>query len=226
MITSIARNFNGDPNMVTIITTDNTTAINTNGYWASQSAVVEALNNGEFQWLPTDFAIIYYSSLGVPGIGFYTYDATTDAFEPFAPASLSPSFLRYTTVNISSPEFLGMYAAPKLLIPAPGVGLTHVLDNMYLVETFNSVAYGGGGTTAVQYDSTVNGAGILASTTHTASDFTAGASTSFNFNAGIINQPFATCVNKGLYLSNITGAFTLGNSPFVAHIWYKTIPVV
>jgi len=45
-------------------------------------------------------------------------------------------------------------------------------------------------------------------------------------NAGVVALPFTTTVNKGLYLSNITGAFTTGNSAMVAHIWYRIIPTV
>lgn len=129
------------------------------------------------------------------------------------------------SVAISAAEFNGMYAAPKLLVPAPGANKLLVFDELSLVETYNSAAYAAGGVAAVQYDSTVNGAGVIASTTLSAATFQVTASTTFTFNRGVVPAPFTTTVNKGLYLSNITGAFTTGNSPMVANIKYHVIAV-
>lgn len=137
-----------------------------------------------------------------------------------------PTVLQYTTVAISAAEFNGMYAAPKLLVAAGGANTLLVLDKVDLLMTYVSAAYADGGVVAVQYDSTANGAGVIASTTLSAATFQAAVSTGFMFNTGVVPQTFSTCVNKGLYLSNITGAFTTGDSTFVAHVWYKTIPTV
>ena len=134
--------------------------------------------------------------------------------------------INYTTVAITAAEFNGMYAAPKLLVAAPGANRLLVLDKVDLLMTYVSANYAAGGVVAVQYDSTANGAGVIASTTLSAATFQAAASTGFMFNTGVVPQTFSTCVNKGLYLSNVTGAFTTGDSPFVAHIWYKNIPTV
>jgi len=97
---------------------------------------------------------------------------------------------------------------------------------MDLLLTYGAAAYAAGGVAAVQYDSTANGAGVIASTTIAAAAFQVTASTGFVFNGGVVPQTFTTTVNKGLYLSNITGAFTTGDSNFVAHVWYKVIPTV
>jgi hypothetical protein len=134
--------------------------------------------------------------------------------------------LQYTTVAITAAQFNGMYAAPKLLVAAGGANTLLVLDKVDLLMTYVSANYAAGGVVAVQYDSTANGAGVIASTTLSAATFQAAVSTGFMFNTGVVPQTFSTCVNKGLYLSNITGAFTTGDSTFVAHIWYKTIPTV
>ncbi len=131
--------------------------------------------------------------------------------------------LNYATVVISAAEFNGMYATPKLLVAAPGANKLIVLDKVDLLMTYVSANYASGGVAAVQYDSTANGAGVIASTTLAAATFQAAASTGFMFNTGVVAQTFSTCVNKGLYLSNVTGAFTTGDSTFVAHIWYKII---
>jgi len=77
-ITSLLRNFNGDPNIVTMVTDDSAAAITTNGYFTSAAilANIALLNNGEFQFLVTDLWLIYTSN----GVGFYTYNSATGAF--------------------------------------------------------------------------------------------------------------------------------------------------
>jgi hypothetical protein len=121
-----------------------------------------------------------------------------------------------------------MYAAPKLLIAAPGANKLIVVKQMALVMTFGSADFASGGVVAAQYDSTVHGGGVLATNSEAAADFFAGASTTFLFegtNGNTVGAlPFSTTVNKGLYLSNATGAFTTGDSTFVAQIWYSIIP--
>lgn len=141
-------------------------------------------------------------------------------------AAISPLIRKYTTVTITAAQFNGMYAAPKLLLAAGGANTLQVIDQLQLVMTYGSANYAAGGVAAVQYDSTANGAGVIASSTLAAATFQAAASTTFTFNPGVVALPFTTTVNKGLYLSNITGAFTTGDSTFVAHIWYRTIPTV
>jgi hypothetical protein len=141
-------------------------------------------------------------------------------------AKLSPLTVQYAAVAISAAEFAGMYATPKLLVAAGGANTLIVLDKVDLLMTFVSAAYANGGVAAVQYDSTAHGAGVIASTTLSAATFQAGVSTGFMFTTGVVPQTFSTCVNKGLYLSNITGAFDTGDSTFIAHVWYKVIPTV
>jgi len=81
MILTIKREFNLFPNIVGITTSDNLATITTAGYFASQDVQVELLNNGVWQWEPEDLVLIYYSAAQ---IGFFTYDATTDAFVALA----------------------------------------------------------------------------------------------------------------------------------------------
>lgn len=150
--------------------------------------------------------------------------ALTIANDAVTSAKTSPLMLKYASVAVSAAEFNGMYAAPKLLVAAGGADTLHVLDKCDLLMTYVSANYANGGVAHIQYDSTANGAGVIASTTLAAATFQAAASTGFVFNGGVVPQTFTTCVNKGLYLSNITGAFDTGDSTFVAHLWYKTIP--
>ena len=145
-------------------------------------------------------------------------------------AKIAPAVLQYITVAITAAQFNGMYAAPKQLIAAPGANKLIVLERAALAMTFVAAAYAAGGVVAIQYDNTVHGAGVYASNSEAAADFFAAASSTFVFN-GIAGDtvgvlPFTTTVNKGLFLSNLTQAFTTGDSTWVAHLWYKVIPTV
>lgn len=273
-ITAIARNFNGDPNIVTIVTDDDLAEITTAGYLTSDAiaADIEALNNGVFQWADTDIVLICYAPDFL--VNWFKYDADNATFvaNPAAggqtntlasgliwvgngsniaqartmsgdvtlsntgvtaigankvlSSMISPLVRKYTTVAISAADFNGMYATPKLLVAAGGANTLVVLDQLQLVMTYGAAAYAAGGVAAVQYDSTANGAGVIASTTLAAATFQATASTTFTMNPGVVALPFTTTVNKGLYLSNITAAFTTGDSAMVAHVWYRVIPTV
>lgn len=77
-ITSLLRNFNGDPNIVTMVTTSSNSDITTNGFWALPATIadVEALQNGDFQTAVSDLWLIYYAT----GVGFYTFNSATNAF--------------------------------------------------------------------------------------------------------------------------------------------------
>lgn len=135
--------------------------------------------------------------------------------------------LIYTNVAISASEFLNMYATPKLLLASPGANKVIVVDKLVLVLTHVSTNYAAGGVVGAQYDQPAHLAGVLASNTEAAADFFASGSTTYFFNGASGNSSQAVNTvssNKGLYLSNATGAFTNGDSTFVAHIWYKVIP--
>jgi len=129
------------------------------------------------------------------------------------------------SVALTAAQFNGMYAAPVLLVPAPGAGKLLVLDRMELVQTYGSAAFAAGGVVGVQYDSTVNGAGVKASNTEAAADYQVTASTTYLFNGAVGAAPFSTTANKGLYLSNATAAFTTGDSTFIAKLHYHVITV-
>lgn len=86
MITSIKREFNLFPNIVGIVATDDLAVITTTGYFSTQLAQVELLNNGVWQWENEDIVLFYYATAQ---IGWFTYDAATDAFVALADVGLS-----------------------------------------------------------------------------------------------------------------------------------------
>lgn len=132
----------------------------------------------------------------------------------------------YALVNITAAQWNGMYAAPINLIAAPGANKLLVIESMQLIETYGTAAFAAGGVVAAQYDSTVHGAGVAASNTEAAADFFVTASTTYLFKGATGAAPFSTTVNKGIYLSNATGAFTTGDSTFMAKLAYRTVAVV
>jgi len=139
---------------------------------------------------------------------------------------MNANMLRYASVSISASAFNGMYVTPVELVAAGGANTMLVLESCQLLMTYGSAQFAAGGVAHIQYDTTTLGAGIIASTTQAAADFADAVDTANGFNQGIVKQPFSTCVNKNLSLSNITQAFTTGDSTFVAHVWYRVVPSV
>ena len=138
---------------------------------------------------------------------------------------LDTNYLNYAEVTISATQFNGMYAAPVLLVAAPGANTLLVFDKLVLEQTYGSAAFAAGGVVGVQYDSTADGAGVIASSTLSAATFFVTASTTYAMGAATAALPFSTTVSKGLYLSNLTQAFTTGTgSAFTAKVWYKIVP--
>ena len=152
--------------------------------------------------------------------------AITLASNAVTSSRMSPLLMKYASVSMSSAEFKGAYAAPKLLVAAGGADTLLVLESVQVLMTYGTTQYANGGVAHIQYDSTANGAGIIASSTQAAANFFDAASTALGFNQGVVKQPFTTAVNKGLYFSNVTGAFDTGDSNFIVHIWYRIIPTV
>lgn len=150
----------------------------------------------------------------------------TVANDSITSAKMSQLLLKYVAVPISASAFNGMYVTPVELVAAQGANTLLVLDSCQLLMTYGTTQFAAGGVSHVQYDSTTLGAGTIASTTQAAADWQDAVSTANNYHQGIVKQPFSTCVNKNLSLSNITGAFTTGDSTFVAHVLYREIPTV
>jgi len=139
---------------------------------------------------------------------------------------MNANMLRYAVVTMSAAEFNGAYAASHLLVAAAGADTLIVLESAQVLMTYGTAQFAAGGVAHIQYDSTANGAGIIASSTQAAANFADAASTALGFNQGIVKQPFTTAVNKGLYFANITQAFTTGDSDMIVHVWYRVIPSV
>lgn len=212
-------NISTAPNTFVASTASNLGVISTAGYMTDlgEAGIVKANDLLYINYSDTSVFPLNVGESAILGLFQVTYSTGVWSLSAYAASSLSAS------VAISAANFNGMYAAPKLLVAAPGANKLLVLDSLSLVMTYGSANYAAGGVAAVQYDSTANGAGVIASTTLAAATFFAAASTTFQFNRGVVPAPFTTTVNKGLYLSNITQAFTTGDSPMVANIQYHVV---
>lgn len=230
-----------NPNIWAYYTTTDTIAqVSASGYFNAETRLhvndaIRATCSDGTAWLrvaslnPTtvvnDLSAVSNLQDGYFWLGDGSNNAVPTVFETAVAAVLAAGSLQqYAAVPISAAQFNGAYAAPHLLVAAPGANQMLILDKCVLALTYDSAAFAAGGTVAVQYDDTANGAGVIASTTLANTAFQATASTALTMNGGVVPAPFATCVNQGLYLSNITAAFTTGDSDMVAHVWYKTIP--
>lgn len=139
-------------------------------------------------------------------------------------AELALDTIQYVKVPVTAAQFKGAYAAPFVLIAAPGAGKMIVVDDAQYVMTFVAAQYTAGGVLALQYDSTVHGAGTLASATVAAATVNAWAvSSNIGVAGALANSAITTVQNKGLYLSNDTAAFATGDGTFEVHIAYRIV---
>lgn len=216
-VIAIVRDWGTNPAIVRMETTDTIAAASATGYLTAQAANIDMVNSGPFEFLANDLIAVAASD------GDALFQFVGGVFATLVPF-VTQSFLE---VPITLAHFIAMYDAPVLLVPAPGVGGQLVFNKLQVVQTYGSAALANGGTSAVQYDSTVHGAGVIASTTLANTVLQATASTTYTYNAGVVALPFSTTVNKGLYLSCLSGDFTAGTgSTFVAKVWYSLIQTV
>lgn len=139
-------------------------------------------------------------------------------------SKLSLDTIQYVKVPVTAAQFNGMYAAPFVMIAAPGANKMIVVKQAVLAMTFVSAQYAVGGNVALQYDTTVHGAGALASVV-TANTVIQGyaASSSLAVAGDAASGASSAKVNKGIYLSNDTAAFTTGDGTWNVHIWYEVV---
>jgi hypothetical protein len=129
-------------------------------------------------------------------------------------------------VPMTLAQWNGMYATPYQLIAAPGAGLMNIIENIYVDYIYGSAALTGGGVVGAQYGNTAHLAGVAASATEAASDYTsATANTVFRIGGGLSTGALsASAINTAIYLSNATAAFATGTGgSFNVIVNYRTI---
>lgn len=150
--------------------------------------------------------------------------ALTIANNAVTSAKLAVNVMQQAQVAVSAAEWNGMYAAPKQLVAAGGANTQLVLHAAKFFLDWGAAQFASGGAVHIQYDSTANGAGTKASGTIAETGINAATADSTFQLAGIQAVAAAsTTVNKGLFLSNATGAFTTGDSTFKVDVWYSRV---
>lgn len=134
--------------------------------------------------------------------------------------SISKNLIQTVTVSLTAANIIAMYAAPVVLIAAPGSGLTIVLLDAVFKFTATATQFTAGGTTALQIDSTANGAGVKPLTTF-ADTVIKSASSSIQQLQSAAGTVLAS--NKGIYISNDTAAFATGTGTATVNITYRII---
>lgn len=155
-------------------------------------------------------------------------DVTTAKLDTGAVTSdkMDATVLKYVAVNLSAANILGMYATPVSVLAAGGANTAHIVEHAVLVMDYGTTQYAAGGAIGLQYGNTANLAGEAATATIPAANIQGAADTA-DMVAGVLTSGAMTAVeNMALYISNLTAAFTTGDSPCVLHLWYRTIPTV
>ncbi|HWW39642.1 hypothetical protein [Pedobacter sp.] len=122
-ITSILREFNLTPNIVGIVTTANLATITAAGYVTNEDANIQLLNNGEFQWLPSDIVLIYYSP---NQIGFFTYDPVNFTFIELAPSSGLSDSLPSGNIFVGNASNIATGVAVTGILSITNAGVTSI----------------------------------------------------------------------------------------------------
>jgi len=153
-ITSIKRYFVGDPDIVSIVTTDDLETIITPGYISSQSSVIEDLNKGSFEWSNTDAVLINYFSDQIGLFSYYTSDDTLAAFSGALPQSVIRFSGQKTTVGGSASEAFsipGALSTDKAFVQMvnDGTGNVTILQAVVTANTLTITFSGNPGNNAV-----------------------------------------------------------------------------
>lgn len=138
-ITAIGRYFVGDPNIVSIVTTDDLATITATGYLetAAVVAAIDALQNGEFQWLETDLVLIYYAAAQ---IGFFTHDATNATFDALAPSGGLSNTLQSAHIFVGSGANVATDRAMTGDISINNTGVTAIAAGVIVNADVNAAA--------------------------------------------------------------------------------------
>lgn len=137
---------------------------------------------------------------------------------------IATDVIQYVKVPLTAAQFNGMYAAPFVLIAAPGVNKLIRVHDITFEVNYGGAAFAAGGVVAAQYGATANGLGAPATATTAAAVFIAFVADGVVGAIGsLASATAAAAVNAALYLSNQTGAFTTGTSTVDVHISYSIV---
>ena len=135
-ITAISRDWGVDPSIVRITTTDDLTTITTTGYLTAQEANIELLQNGAFQWLDTDFILIYYAD----GEGFFVRDSANETFDEANPSSGLADTLQNGNIFVGNGANVATGVAPSGDITLTNTGVFGIAAGVIVNADVNAAA--------------------------------------------------------------------------------------
>ena len=136
-ITAIGRYFVGDPNIVSIVTTDDLAAITAPDYLVTQEDEIELLQNGEFQWTVTDLALIYYAT---DQIGFFRYDALNNTFDALSPSGGLANTLQNGDIFVGNAGNIATGVSPSGDITLSNTGVFGIAAGAIVNADINAAA--------------------------------------------------------------------------------------
>ena len=142
----------------------------------------------------------------------------------------SPVSVLKADVSVSSAQILTLLGSPRVLIPAPGVGLAIIVTDWAISFDWNSVAYTGidaAENLELRYTDT---AGVLINTVETIGLLDATADKLIYMNANHALMTSAGSIeptpNAAVVLTIASGNVTTGNSTMRVRVWYKIVPTI
>lgn len=138
-ITAIARNFNGDPNIVTIVSDNTLVELTTTGFWELPETVdsVAALQNGEWEWSDTDLVLIHYDGTL---IGFFTYDAVNACFDELDPTGGLSNTLQDGDIFVGNASNIATGVTPSGDITLSNTGVFAIAAGVIVNADINASA--------------------------------------------------------------------------------------
>lgn len=138
-ITAIARNFNGDPNIVTIVSDNTLVELTTTGFWALPETVdsVAALQNGVWEWADTDLVLIHYDSTL---IGFFTYDAVNECFDELDPTGGLSNTLQDGDIFVGNASNIATGVTPSGDVTLSNTGVFAIAAGVIVNADINAAA--------------------------------------------------------------------------------------
>jgi hypothetical protein len=109
-IISILRNFNGNPNIVSIVTSSDLALITTEGFLTGEEDNIETLNNGPFQWNVTDIVLIAYATEFLSAnfiVNWFIYDPTNMTFIALPSIGADNSLLQSGHITVGNSLNIG-----------------------------------------------------------------------------------------------------------------------
>jgi hypothetical protein len=131
-------------------------------------------------------------------------------------ADVSQTLVQHVAVTLTTAQILTLNATPIVLLPAPGAGMSNIIDYGLFRYISGGTAFASGGTITIGY---VSGAAVVNTIANTVINSTSSSDTVLVTSASNITA----LQNTAIQITNATGAFTTGNGSVTINLWYSII---